>query len=99
MLLLDEPFEAVDPVSASTIRDILKRYVTSGATVIMSSHVMGLVESLCDHVAVIAGGRVRAAGSVEQVRGSRPLEDVFFELVGGVRSSGEELSWLRSSSA
>lgn len=99
LLLLDEPFEAVDPVSATTIREILHGYVTSGATVILSSHVMALVESICDHVAVIDKGRVVASGSVSDVRGGRSLEDVFIDLVGGVRSSGEELSWLRSSSA
>jgi ABC-2 type transport system ATP-binding protein len=98
ILLLDEPFEAVDPVSASTIREILAGYVRSGATVIMSSHAMGLVETLCDHVAVIAQGRVRAAGPVADVRAGRPLEEVFLSLVGGQRSSGEELPWLRSSS-
>jgi ABC-2 type transport system ATP-binding protein len=99
MLVLDEPFEAVDPISASTIREILRRYVAQGGTVILSSHVMALVESLCDHVAILAAGRVLTAGSVARVRGGRPLEDVFFELVGGVRSTGEELTWLRSSSA
>jgi ABC-2 type transport system ATP-binding protein len=86
MLVLDEPFEAVDPVSASTIRDILRRYVAGGATVILSSHVMALVETLCDHVAILAAGRVLAAGPVAKVKSGRPLEDVFFDLV-GVRSS------------
>src|SRR6476619_5401052 len=55
LLVLDEPFEAVDPVSGQTIRTILRRYVASGGTVVMSSHVMELVEGLCDRVAVIAG--------------------------------------------
>jgi ABC-2 type transport system ATP-binding protein len=99
ILILDEPFEAVDPVSASTIREILAGYVRSGSTVIMSSHAMGLVEILCDHVAVMDHGRVLAAGPVGDVRGGRPLEEVFLGLVGGQRSSGEELSWLRSSRA
>jgi ABC-2 type transport system ATP-binding protein len=97
ILLLDEPFEAVDPVSASTIREILAGYVRSGATVVMSSHAMGLVETVCDHVAVMVAGQVRAAGPVEDVRAGRSLEEVFLDLAGGVRSSGEELSWLRSS--
>ena len=63
LLVLDEPFEAVDPVSGQTIRTILRRYVASGGTVVMSSHVMELVEGLCDRVAVIAGGRVLAEDS------------------------------------
>jgi ABC-2 type transport system ATP-binding protein len=99
ILVLDEPFEAVDPLSASTIRDILTGYARSGGTVVMSSHVMALVETLCDHVAVLADGMLRAAGTVESVRSGRPLEEVFFSLVGGVRSNGEELSWLRRSPA
>ena len=64
LLVLDEPFEAVDPVSGQTIRTILRRYVASGGTVVMSSHVMELVEGLCDRVAVIAGGRVLAEDTV-----------------------------------
>src|SRR5436190_2011766 len=64
LLMLDEPFEAVDPVSATTIRDILRRYVASGGTVVMSSHVMELVQRLCDHVAVINHGQIVAAGLV-----------------------------------
>ncbi|MEV7602513.1 ABC transporter ATP-binding protein [Kitasatospora sp. NPDC089797] len=96
LLVLDEPFEAVDPVSAATIRTILRRFVASGGSVVFSSHVMALVEQLCDHVGVIAGGRVLAAGTVEAVRAGRGLEDVFVELV-GARTGGEEgLSWLAS---
>ena len=97
LLVLDEPFEAVDPVSAANIREILVRYVTTGGgTVIVSSHVMDLVQRMCDHVAVIAAGHVLAAGTVDQVRGDASLEDRFVELVGG-RTSGEGLTWLRTS--
>src|SRR5699024_8597051 len=68
LLVLDEPFEAVDPVSASTIRSILQRFVSSGGAVVFSSHVMALVEQLCSDVAVIAHGRVVASGPLERVR-------------------------------
>ncbi|MFI2702775.1 ABC transporter ATP-binding protein [Cellulosimicrobium composti] len=95
-LVLDEPFEAVDPVSAANIRDILAGYVASGGTVVVSSHVMDLVQRMCDHVAVVAGGHVLAAGTVDEVRGDQSLEDRFVELVGG-RQSTEGLAWLRSS--
>ncbi|WP_426594564.1 ABC transporter ATP-binding protein [Cellulomonas sp. McL0617] len=97
LLVLDEPFEAVDPVSAANIRDILASYVASGGTVIVSSHVMDLVQRMCDHVAVIAAGHVLAAGTVDDVRGDQSLEDRFVQLVGG-RVSGEGLAWLRTSS-
>lgn len=97
LLVLDEPFEAVDPVSAANIRDILASYVASGGSVIVSSHVMDLVQRMCDHVAVIAAGHVLAAGTVDEVRGDQSLEDRFVQLVGG-RGSGEGLAWLRTSS-
>ena len=96
LLVLDEPFEAVDPVSASTIRTILHRFVAAGGSVVLSSHVMALVESLCDRVAVITHGRVVAAGTVAEVRGAGSLEDAFVHLVGGRVGGGEGLSWLAS---
>ncbi|MHA7278790.1 ABC transporter ATP-binding protein [Arthrobacter sp. MDT2-2] len=96
LLVLDEPFESVDPVSAANIRDILGGYVQSGGSVIVSSHVMDLVQRMCDHVAVIAAGTVLAAGTVDEVRGDATLEDRFVELVGG-RTTSEGLSWLRTS--
>ncbi|MFS0699808.1 ABC transporter ATP-binding protein [Cellulomonas sp. 179-A 4D5 NHS] len=98
VLVLDEPFEAVDPVSAANIREILAGYVASGGTVVVSSHVMDLVQRMCDHVAIIAGGQVLAAGTIDDVRAGSSLEDRFVELVGG-RSTGEGLAWLRTSSA
>ncbi|MFF9477885.1 ABC transporter ATP-binding protein [Streptomyces sp. NPDC014733] len=97
ILFLDEPFEGVDPVSAQTIRGVLERYTSSGATVIFSSHVMELVESLCDWVAVIAAGRIRADGPLAEVRGAAPsLQEAFLELVGaGHRTrAGQDLDWL-----
>ncbi|MGR5939458.1 hypothetical protein ACT7CW_04560 [Bacillus pacificus] len=57
LLVLDEPFEAVDPISAATIKKILQKFVSSGGSVVFSSHVMALVEQLCDHVAIISKGR------------------------------------------
>ncbi|PFG42464.1 ABC-2 type transport system ATP-binding protein [Isoptericola jiangsuensis] len=97
VLVLDEPFEAVDPVSAANIRDILGRYVDDGGTVVVSSHVMDLVQRMCTHVAVIAGGHVLDAGTVDDVRGGQTLEDRFVGLVGGRRQAGG-LAWLRTSS-
>src|SRR6187549_448573 len=54
VLVLDEPFESVDPVSAANIRDILDGFVKSGGTVVVSSHSMDLVQRMCDHVAIMA---------------------------------------------
>jgi ABC-2 type transport system ATP-binding protein len=96
LLLLDEPFEAVDPVSAGTIRVILQRFVAGGGSVIFSSHVMAVVENLCDHVAVIAKGRVEASGTLNEVRGGQSLDDAFVHIVGAHTGGAEGLSWLAS---
>ena len=96
LLLLDEPFEAVDPVSAATIRTILQRFVAAGGSLIFSSHVMALVERLCDHMAVIAKGKVVATGSLDEVRGGQSLEDAFVDIVGARTGGAEGLAWLAS---
>lgn len=95
VLVLDEPFESVDPVSATTITDILRRYTGGGGTVVLSSHSMELVQRTCDSVAIIVGGKVLAAGTMAQVRGRRSLEDKFVELAGG-RPVAESMEWLHS---
>jgi ABC-2 type transport system ATP-binding protein len=99
LLILDEPFEAVDPVSGEGIRQILRSYVRGGGTVVLSSHVMELVENLCDSLAVIADGRVLAAGTIDQVRAGSSLQHRFLELVGFQASSEGALAWLQSSSS
>jgi ABC-2 type transport system ATP-binding protein len=96
LLVLDEPFEAVDPVSAATVKRILTRFVAGGGSVLLSSHVMALVEQLCDTVAVMARGEVVAEGRLDEVRGSRTLEEAFVDLVGVDVGGGEGLSWLAS---
>ena len=98
VLFLDEPFESVDPVSARTIRQVLERFTDSGATVVFSSHVMDTVQRVCDRVAIMHGGRLIAAGTVDEVRGERTLEDVFVELVGAGPDGTEGLAWLATSS-
>ena len=98
LLVLDEPFESVDPVSTATIRQILEGYAASGGTVILSSHVMDLVQRLCDRVAIVAAGRIRAVGTLDEVRAGMTLEERFVQLVGGASELGEGLRWLRSSS-
>lgn len=94
LLVLDEPFEAVDPVSAALIRDILARYVTGGGTVVFSSHVMEVVERLCSHVAILADGAIKRVGTLDEVRGEQTLEQVFVTVVGGRTATGAELAWL-----
>nr|WP_243758036.1 ABC transporter ATP-binding protein [Allobranchiibius sp. GilTou38] len=97
VLILDEPFESVDPVSAQTMRAVIARYVAGGGTVVMSSHVMELVEAVCDHVAVIVGGRALAAGRTSDVQGGMSLHERFLQLAGvGADELGSGLQWLQS---
>ncbi|MGH3398395.1 MAG: ABC transporter ATP-binding protein [Streptosporangiaceae bacterium] len=98
VLFLDEPLEGVDPVSAEAIRRMLTNYVGSGSTVLFSSHVMELVEQVCDHVSIISQGHIVASGPTEQVRGGETLQRAFIDLVGS-KASEEGLSWLGSSSS
>src|SRR3954454_5442174 len=88
LLVLDRPFEAVDPVSGALIRDILIRYVRNGGTVIFSSHVMAVVEKLCTHIAILAEGHTKVVVTAVEVRGVRELVDVFVDVVGGRVSTG-----------
>jgi len=95
LLVLDEPFESVDPVSSAIILDILRTYVAHGGTVILSSHGMDLVQRVCSRVAVIVAGQVLAEGTVDEVRGELTLEQRFIELAGGL-SDVEGLEWLHT---
>jgi ABC-2 type transport system ATP-binding protein len=110
ILFLDEPFEGVDAVAAGTLKSMLQRMITRGATIFLTSHVLEIVERLCSHVAIIQRGELVAQGSLEQLRaGVRAqsttndalasgakltLEEIFLHVVGGTRSSEQELSWL-----
>jgi ABC-2 type transport system ATP-binding protein len=97
LLVLDEPFEAVDPVSAAAIRVVLQRFVAAGGTCVLSTHSMLLVERLCDDVTVVHRGRVVAAGPVAAVAAGQPLEETFIDLVGAEIAGGPELGWLTAS--
>ncbi|MDO5670938.1 MAG: ABC transporter ATP-binding protein [Corynebacterium sp.] len=95
ILILDEPLEAVDPVSGRLIQQILRNFAARGGTVVLSSHVMELVEGLCDHVAIINEGRVLAAGHVDEVRQGASLVDTFVSYVGGGHLAEGSFGWLR----
>ena len=99
VLFLDEPLEGVDPISADVIRRLLTRFTGSGSTVLFSSHVMELVEQVCDHVSIIDQGTIVATGTTEQVRGGKTLQQAFIDLVGPRAHDEEGLSWLGSSSS
>jgi ABC-2 type transport system ATP-binding protein len=98
LFLMDEPFEGVDAVGARLMKDILLDQVSHGATIFLTSHVLEVVERLCDHAAIINEGRIVAEVNMRDLRaGSETLEELFVRLVageGGVGREFEKLEWL-----
>lgn len=98
VLLLDEPFNGVDPVSARVIKGILSKLAKTKTTVFLSSHILEVVEKLCTEVAVIHHGKLVGAGRLEELReraklgGATSLEEVFLKLVEAPEREGA-LSW------
>ncbi|HEX9760977.1 MAG TPA: ABC transporter ATP-binding protein [Candidatus Acidoferrales bacterium] len=68
VLFLDEPFEGVDAIAAGTLKTMLNRMITRGATIFLTSHVLEIVERLCSHVAIIHQGGIVAQGSLDELR-------------------------------
>ncbi len=93
MVFLDEPFEGIDPVTSRTIKDILNSLQQSGVTLVLTSHILEVVERLCPLIAILDEGRLKGFGPLEDLRrGEESLEQLFVDLVGGVQKG--ELSWL-----
>jgi ABC-2 type transport system ATP-binding protein len=68
ILFLDEPFEGVDAIASGTLKAMLQRMISHGATIFLTSHVLEIIERLCSHVAIIHHGRLVAQGSIEELR-------------------------------
>jgi len=95
MLFLDEPFEGIDAVTSRTIKEILLSLQARGVTIILTSHIMEVVERLCPLIAILDEGRLLGFGPLEELRtreGATNLESLFVDLVGGAQKG--ELSWL-----
>jgi ABC-2 type transport system ATP-binding protein len=99
VLFLDEPLNGIDPVSGRVVTDLLRRLASKGVTLFFTSHVLDVVERLCDEVAVIDRGRIVAQGTLDEIRAQREmgqdatLEDAFLKLV-AADVQREELSWI-----
>ncbi|HMC61361.1 MAG TPA: hypothetical protein VKJ01_19380, partial [Candidatus Solibacter sp.] len=94
LFLMDQPFEGVDAVGARLMKDILIDQVRRGATIFLTSHVLEVVERLCDRVAIINHGRIVTNGALADLRaGGESLEDAFVRVVGAERQM-ERLDWL-----
>lgn len=101
ILFLDEPFESIDPAGVAMLKDWLRRFVSGGRTVFMTTHVLETVERLCDDVAIIKHGKIAWRGDVSPLMSGGKLESsgeqfdtleaLFLHLVGEPRSN---LGWL-----
>jgi len=96
LLFLDEPFEGIDPVTTRTLKDVLGTLQRRGVTLVMTSHVLEIVELLCPLIAILDHGRLLGLGSLDQLRAHHghegSLESLFVALMGGARVG--DLSWL-----
>jgi|KBSSwiStaDraftv2_1062776.scaffolds.fasta_scaffold167215_2 ABC-2 type transport system ATP-binding protein len=84
LLLLDEPLGGLDPQSARALKDLLRERAAAGHGVLVSTHLLDVAERLCDRVAIVSHGRLRASGTLDELRresGATTLEDVFLERV------------------
>jgi len=99
LLFLDEPFEGVDAVASRVIKDVLSGYVERGSTIFLTSHVLEIVERLCTHVGIIAGGRLVEQTSLEALRQGSSLEARFLAIAGTDAEATRRLSWLEESAA
>jgi len=93
LVFLDEPFEGIDPVTSRTIKELLLGLQSKGVTLVLTSHILEVVERLCPLIAILDQGRLIDFGPIQEMgRGAGSLESRFVELVGGARKG--ELSWL-----
>ena len=92
LLFLDEPFEGIDAITNRTIKDILLALQQKGVTLVLTSHILEVVEKLCPLIAIIDEGKIKGFGTFDELRqGGESLESLFVNLVGGAPRGG--LSW------
>lgn len=82
LILMDEPFVGLDPVASHQLKQVMQAHCEAGGAIFFSTHVLEVAEKLCHKVAIIRGGKLVASGSMEDVRGSTSLEEVFLDLEG-----------------
>ena len=82
LILLDEPFAGLDPLATHQLKTLMHEHCRRGGAIFFSTHVLEVAQNLCDKVAIIKNGALVASGTMEEVRGSQSLEQVFLELEG-----------------
>lgn len=81
VMILDEPFVGLDPKASSIVKKILREFCDNGGVVFMTSHVLEVVERICDRIAIIKNGEIKAEGNTKDIIGDNTLEDLFMEMV------------------
>jgi ABC-2 type transport system ATP-binding protein len=87
VIVVDEPMVGLDPKAARIIKDLFREYTRRGNTVMMSTHTLEVAEGMCDRVAIMQGGVLRACGTMDELRasaeaGTMGLEQIFLKLTG-----------------
>jgi ABC-2 type transport system ATP-binding protein len=87
VIVVDEPMVGLDPKAARILKDLFREYTNRGNTIMMSTHTLEVAESMCDRIAIIQGGHIRACGTMADLRqnaahGATGLEDIFLRLTG-----------------
>ena len=80
LLILDEPFVGLDPKASHDVKEVMKKMCEEGNSVFFSTHVLEVAEKLCNKVAIINHGKIVASGTMEEVKGSSSLEEVFLSI-------------------
>lgn len=92
LLVLDEPFVGLDPAASFELKKMLHELASRGSAVFFSSHVLEVVEKLCNKIAIIREGKLLAAGETEEIRGNSSLEEVFLGMEVGAPGVTDELA-------
>lgn len=82
LIVMDEPFVGLDPKASHTLKELMHEHCANGGAIFFSTHVLEVAEKLCDKVAIIKDGKLIVSGTMEEVKGTGSLEDVFLELEG-----------------
>ncbi|HEX6574747.1 MAG TPA: ABC transporter ATP-binding protein [Gemmatimonadaceae bacterium] len=87
VIVVDEPMVGLDPKAARILKDLFREYTRRGHTIMMSTHTLEVAETMCDRIGIIQGGKIRALGTMDELRsssesGTEGLEDIFLKLTG-----------------
>jgi len=87
VIVVDEPMVGLDPKAAKILKELFREYTNRGNTIMMSTHTLEVAEAMCDRIGIIKGGKIRACGTMDELRSGEggsesALEDIFLRLTG-----------------